>query len=234
MRRQIPQLDCVQCESREFGIFCELTEIASRELNQKKITNQYKKGQIIFYEGNQPFGLYCLYSGTVKLYKTGTDGRPQILRIASAGGVIGYRSLLANEIYHATAEVIEEADICFIDKNIFFSILEKNPQLASRLIQKLSQELRQAEELATSLAQCSARERMAELLLSLKKNYGRTTNHGTEIKLELSREEMAGMIGVTPETAIRLLSEFKQDGFIQIQDRKITILRGEKLLQSIH
>lgn len=224
--------DCKVCSSRLMGVFCSLEDPALGELSEHKTTNTYKKGQVILYEGNQAFGLYCVFTGKVKLYKTGVDGRQQIVRIAGPGDLLGYRSLFADEPYHATAEALEDASICCIDKQAFFSVLNKNPVLAMSLIKKLARELRHAEDLATSIAQRSVRERMAELLLMLKETYGKVSKKGVIIDLQLSREEMGEMIGITQETAIRLLSEFKKDGMIEVKDREITILDPKALVET--
>lgn len=225
--------DCKTCQSRLMGMFCALDDPALSELNRGKTTNIYKKGQIVFYEGNRAYGLYCILMGRVKLYKTGIDGRHQIVRIANPGDLLGYRSLFADEPYTATAESLEDSTICCIDKNSFFPVLAKHPELAMNVIKKLSAELRSAEDLATSIAQKSVRERMAELLLMLKEAYGKTAKSGgVVISLELTRQEMGEMIGVTPETAIRLLSEFKKDGFIDVDERRITITNTKKLLDT--
>lgn len=226
--------ECTDCDSRLLGVFCNLDGAALEEFNSHKTDNFYKKGQVIFYEDNDAFGLYCVYSGKIKLYKTGIDGRQQIVRIASNGDLLGYRSLFSDEPYSATAEVLEDAHICCIDKNAFFPVLAKYPELSLNIIKKLAMELRHAEDLATSMAQKSVRERMAELLLILKETYGRETKKGIQIDLRLSREEMAEMIGVTQETAIRLLSEFKQDGLIEVKERDITILDHRRLLTTAH
>lgn len=224
--------ECQTCTSRVLGVLCDLDSQSLNECNDHKTTNAYKKGQVIFYEGNQAFGLYCLFSGRVKLYKTGVDGKQQIVRIAGPGDLLGYRALFAGEPYPATGEVMEDATICCMDRNAFFPLLSKNPSLALNIIKKLSKELRQAEDLATSIAQRSVRERMAELLLMLKEAYGKPAKKGVRIDLQLSREELGDMIGITQETAIRLLSEFKQDGMIEVKDREISILNPSKLAET--
>ena len=223
---------CQVCPSRMLGVFSTLEGVALQEFDCHKTNNTYKRGQIIFYEGNRPYGLYCLFSGRVKLYKTGVDGKQQIVRIAGPGDLLGYRSLFSDEAYAASAEVLEDASICCIDRNAFFPVLAKNPQLALRIIKQLSHELRRAEDLATSIAQKSVRERMAELLLMLKETYGKETKKGVMLDIHLSREELAEMIGITQETAIRLLSEFKSDGMIEVREREITILDLKALLDT--
>lgn len=232
MQRPNGKLDCATCGSRVLGVLCSLDKAGLEECSEHKTTNQYKKGQVIFYEGNQSYGLYCIFAGRVKLYKTGVDGRQQIVRIAGPGDLLGYRSLFAEEPYAATAEVLEDATICCVDRNAFFPLLSKNPQLSLNIIRKLARELRDAEDLATSIAHRSVRERMAELLLMLKETYGKPAKSGVRIDLQLSREEMADMIGVTQETAIRLLSEFKKDGLIDVKERDITVLDAKGLVET--
>ncbi|MCP5467903.1 MAG: Crp/Fnr family transcriptional regulator [Deltaproteobacteria bacterium] len=229
MRTNSSTPNCKNCQSRGLGVFCQLSEEQLKQFNKHKTGNRYKKGQIIFYEDNQPFGLYCVFEGKIKLYKEGLDGKTQILRIVGPGDILGYRSLFAEEPYHATAEVLEDATICFVDKNFFFSTLDQDSQLSRNLIRKLSQQLRIAEGLATSLAHRSSRERMAELLLRLNEAYGIEERDTQRIALELSRAEIADMIGVTQETSIRLLSEFKKNKWINVQDRRIEILDLEAI-----
>ncbi len=222
-------IDCTACSSRVLGVLCNLKELALKECNEHKTTNYYKKGQVIFYEGNQSYGLYCVFSGRVKLFKSGVDGRQQIVRLAGPGDLLGYRSLFAGEAYHATAEAIEDATVCCIDKTAFFTMLGKNQELAFNVIRKLARDLREAEDKATSIAQRSVRERMAELLLMLVETYGRPSKKGRKIDLHLSREEMAEMIGITQETAIRLLSDFKKEGLVEVKEREITVLDAKAL-----
>lgn len=232
MTRNVTRKDCAECRARLKGLFAELMASSLKIINQHKTTNHYQKGQVIFYEENQAFGLYCIYSGRVKLSKTSSSGRQQIVRICKPGDLLGYRAVLAEEPYHATAEALEGSTICCIDISAFFQTLAKDQRLSRKLLTKLAKELKAAENLATSIAHLSVRERMAELLLMLKETYGKPTENGTLIELELSREEMAEMIGATQETAIRLLSEFKKDGYINVKDRQITILNTKALLDT--
>lgn len=226
-------LDCLHCASRLTGFFGDLTDAGVAQCNQHT-TNTYKAGQILFYEGNRAFGIYCIYSGRVKLYKTGHGGRLQIVRLAGPGDLIGYRSLFAEESYSATAEAMEDATVCFLEKSVFLPLLAKEPGLAMKMIRKLSGELRHAEDRMTDIAQKPVKERLAELLLLLKETYGKANNGGVEIGLSLSREEMAEMIGTTQETIIRLLSEFKARGFLKIDGRQIVITDMKPLLRIAH
>lgn len=228
--KRVAQPSCDTCPPRLLGLFCQLDDRLLGELTAHKTTNTYKRGQVIFYEGNNPFSVYCIYSGRVKLFKTDTDGHQHIVRLAGPGDLLGYRSLLAHEPYHASAEVIEDAVICCIDAKAFFALVASQPALALTVIKKLAHELRHAETWLTSIAHHSVRERMAELLLMLKESYGKSTADGTIIDLRLSREELAEMIGTTQESAIRLLTDLKDSGVIAVQGRSITIRDLDALL----
>ena len=224
-------LKCETCESRGKGIFCELESLALSKTSTNKVTNTYKKGHTIFFQGNPPFGLYCVNSGKIKISKIGNDGKESILRIAAPGDILGHRSLFSNENYSATATVIEEATICFIDKKFIFQAIKDEPSVALNIIQKLSHEMGTAEARGASMSQKNVRERLAELLLVLKKSYGSQDGKRTRLDIKLSREEIASMVGTANETIIRFISEFKDLGIIEQEGKTIYILDEEKLME---
>lgn len=225
-------IPCELCAIRSLGLFCQLSVADQATCDQHKTTNIYRSGQVLFYEGNRPEGVYCVFSGKIKLYKTGTGGRLQIVRLAGQGDLLGYRSLIADETYLATAEVLEEATVCFIDKSTFFELLGRNRNLSMAMMQKIARELGLAETQVVDVVQKSTRERVAGLLLTLKEAYGKNGPQGVELGIELSREEMAEMIGTTQETVIRILSELRTSGIIEVNGRVITI-RQDDALKSI-
>ncbi len=191
----------------------------------------FKKGQVIFSEGGHPLGLFCINDGKVKIEHSGVDGKEQIVRMAKGGDVLGYRALLSNERYNASAVALDDTDVCFIPKDPFFNVLKTNPGLSLDIIKMLSSELRKAEETITDLAQKPVRERMAEALLFLKETYG-FEEDGQTINVILSREDIANLVGTATETAIRLLSEFKKDGIVESVGKKLRIANIEKLIKT--
>jgi len=199
---------------------------------QHKVLNSYKKGQTIFFQGNPPFGLYCVSNGKIKVSKLGQDGKESILRIAGPGDVLGHRSLFGKENYSATATVIEDAMICFLDKTYIYSALKNNPSIALNLIEKLSREMGAAESRNASMSQKSARERLAELFLNFIKNYGHEESDGRiRLEIKLNRDEIASIVGTAHETIIRLISEFKTEGILEQEGKTIFILDQDKLLE---
>jgi CRP-like cAMP-binding protein len=217
--------DCEHCQVRHLSPMRNLSSEQIQELSQCKLAHGYKAGQIIFYEGNRPFGVYCLEKGKVKLTKYTPDGKSYIVRLARAGDLLGYRSFLTNEPYSATAEVIEEATVCFLERNSFLQSLRQNPSFALDMLEQLGSDLKQAEDKARDLAYKSVPERLAELLLTLKESYGEETEAGVKLDIRLTREELASMLGTTIETTVRNLTRFKEKELISF-DKKNIILRN--------
>lgn len=230
MKKSAHAPSCENCSSRVEGILCDLNASEIDEISQHKINNVYKKGQTLFVQGNHPFGLYCICNGNIKLTKTGLDGKETIVRIAHGGDILGHRSLFTSDNYSATATAMEDTDVCFIDKKCILKIIEKNPSVALSIINKLSRDLGTAEKKLSSLHQKNVRERLAELILSLKVTHGVKENGRWRIDLKLTREEMATMIGTANETLIRFMTEFKDAGIIEQEGKTIFIKDEEELL----
>jgi len=218
-----PDLHCEHCQSRNKGLFCTLAAPAVRDLDRHKVANHYRRRQVLFYEGQNPSGLYCVSSGKVKLYKTGADGRSLIVRMASAGELVGYRALFSGEPYHATAEMIEEGDVCFVDKQSIFDLVARDPGLALRALKLLSHELGEAEEKLKKMSQKSVKERLAELLLLFRQGCGKPTDNGVLLDQKLTREEIAQLLGSAPETIIRMLHDFQEKRWLRLDGKSIVL-----------
>jgi CRP/FNR family transcriptional regulator len=207
-----------------------MSKIELGELSQTKSFNVYKKGQIIFFERNQPQGLFCIYSGKVKIHKLGHDGKDQILRLAKKSNVIGYRALLSNDCYHASATAIEDSVICFFPKATYQQQIISSPQIASELIKLLSSDLKSAEQKAMNLAQKHVHERIAETLLMLKDFFG-TENDNITLNTIITRENIANIAGTTTETAIRTLSDLQKKKLIELEGKKIKVVNLPGLIK---
>jgi len=219
---------CKNCVARLNSILREIEEVDVNALSGNKCCSFYKKGQVIFNQGTTPHGIFVIYSGKVKLFQLAENGREQIVRLAKPGDAIGYRALLGNEKYTASAETLEESNICFIPKELFFNIMSRNPTITTQLLNLLSHDLKNAERKITDLAQKPVRERMAEALLFIKETYGYESDKRT-INVVMKREELANLVGTTTETAIRLLADFKHEQLIELVNKKIKIIDLKKL-----
>lgn len=225
-------------ESKFLSVFNDKSfkEILSKEDYNKYIeakkTVFFNKGEALFEEGSNVDGIYFIENGTAKLYKLGFNRKEQILRFIKEGDIIGYRALLIGEAYQATAEAMSDLQAIFIPSDVFLHLLEIDSQLSYTMLQKISFELGESSNTVTFLAQKTVRERLAEVLLLLEQKLG--TDPEGFIKISLTREEIANLIGTATESAIRLISEFKQDDYIAVEGRNIKILNHEKLKKLGH
>lgn len=222
---------CENCKSLRGTILAELSPDEINKVESDKTCNFYKKGQTIFFEGNFPDGLFCIREGKVKIFKTGNEGKEQIIRLAKTGDVIGYRALIAGEKYNATAATLEDSKICLIRKNVIFELFRKNDRFSMKLIRLLSHDLGDIENHFVQLAQKPVRERLAETLLILKDTYGMDSDNDSLLNISLSREDLANIVGTATETVIRLLTELKNENIIYTKARKIGILDLNKLIE---
>lgn len=229
MKKKNIYCDVKICECVSKSLFRHLSDEAFRELNRIKITNTFKKGLILFTEGNPVFGIYCIGSGRIKVSKTGSCGKESIQRITGPGDILGERSLFAGGKFMKTATVIEDATVCFIDKEFVLKAIQSAPKVAIGLLQKLSHEFYAAEEKLASMAQKSVRARTANLLLSLKESFGSEQLGRTYINVKLTREEMASMVGTANETMIRILSDFRDERLIEMDGKIIYLLNAPRL-----
>ena len=223
-------IDCSRCDKREQSIFCNTHGEHLDDISNSKTCSVYKKGQVVFHEGGHPFGVYCVNKGKIKLSIIGDEGKEQIVRLARDGDVLGYRSMLVNERYNATATVLEDSQVCFIPREVFMRTLRSDTALSFEVMKLLSNQLREAEVKLTHLAQKPVRERLAETLLFLKETYGFEPD-STFISVQLTREEIANLVGTATETAIRLLSELNKEKVIELSGKKIGIANMRELVR---
>jgi CRP/FNR family transcriptional regulator len=223
-------VDCQSCEHLDQHLFKLLNKNQCDWVSSSSCRKSFPKGEYIFYEGDDPQGIFCISRGKVKLVRSGLHDHNIIVRIAVSGELLGYRALFSKEPYSASAEVIEEAHVCFIPKETIDRLLEKNIQLASALLTKVSRELRNSEERMHRLVDAPLRERLAELLVMLKDQYGTTVRDQTPyLNFKLSRKEMADFLGTTTESVIRALSDFRKEGLVGIEGKEIALTRLAEL-----
>lgn len=223
----IPQ--CENCSSKPLSVFNELPSDELNEISTSKGCNYYRKGQTIFFEGNNSHGIYCVHKGKIKMHKLGYDGKEQIIRFAKDGDILGYRALLSGENYSLSATVLEDSSVCYIPKNSLIELISKDPKFAIKVMELTCREMGKATHAITNLAQKPVRERLAEVLLILKQTFGERSDGSIDIAL--SREEIASLVGTATESCIRILSEFKRDELVKLEGKKITILQHNKLMQ---
>ena len=219
---EIHDISCEACTIRTHPLFRHLDPQELQEISLSKITESYKRGSIIYQEGMRMKGFYCVQKGIIKIYKTGSDGKEQIVRFAKPGDVIGYRSVVSNEPACTTTEVLEESILCHIPAEILLKLIQNNGLFAVELMKLTCKELGEANSYITDIAQKTVKERLAEILLHLDEEFGEDASG--VLKVSLTREELSNIVGTATESIIRLLSEFKSRGYLELNGRKIKIL----------
>jgi CRP-like cAMP-binding protein len=222
---QVPLCDKCSLESSSIFKYLKSDEVIS--INFEKDFRQYKRGDILYQEGNRISGFYCVNSGIIKVFKTGFDGKEQIIRFAKQGDIIAYRSVLSNELACTSAKVIEDCQVCFIPSEILISFIKTNPNFALELVKLACHELGEANSFITDIAQKTVRERLAEVLLYLVNDFG--LDNQQFLNISLTREELANIVGTATESVIRLLSEFKSDKLVELSGRRIKIINTKGL-----
>lgn len=220
--------DCQNCTKNKDSIFKFLSKEEHEILEEHKQCTSYKKGEIIYKEGDMPGGLICLCSGKVKIFKEGVGGRDQIIRMEKDVNFIGFRALFANEHYIASAVAIDDCSLCYLEKKVLEKLIKVNGNFALKIINLLAKELGFSNERTVSLTQKHIRGRLAESLLVLVNTFGFDTD-GKTIKVLLSREDLANLSNMTTSNAIRTLSTFASEGVISIDGRKITVEQLDNL-----
>ena len=213
--------NCKPCLSSLNDLFKTLNNEQSKYLESQKICNEYRKGSILYKETSRIMGVYCICEGVLKIYKTGSDGKEQIVAFARSGDITGYRSILSNEAACTTAEAIQNAIVCQIPSNVIIELVKTNGDFALHLLKLTCRELNQANSFIKDIAQKTVRERLAETLLMLEETFG-VTEEGY-LNIILTREEIANIVGTATESVIRLLSEFRREKIISMKGKQLAL-----------
>lgn len=191
----------------------------------------YKKGEIVFREGGYPTGIFYITKGKIKKYKRNTDGKEHIIYVANTGELIGYHAILAEDHYPDSAATLEESTITFITKEVFLEVVQRSTILSSRLLKTLSHEFAVLVNGLALFAQRSVRERLALQLVVLREKYKVDFQPGMPVEINLSREDLASLVGTARENVARILSDFKDEGLLKTEGRKIIVLDIKKLVE---
>lgn len=197
-----------------------------KSLSEERKVKHYKKRETIFEEGDYPRYLFFVKSGKVKLFKTNDDGKEYIINIFKSGEFFGYIDLIKSSEYSESAAALEDADISLIPKEDFIQLLHANRDVASQLIKMLANNISEKEEQLLHLAYNSVRKRVADAIIYL-------SEKEENENISILRDDLARIVGTAKESVIRMLTEFKGDGYIDIVDGVIHLKEKEKL-RSLH
>ena len=223
-------ISCKNCSHFKSSLFSNLCHEEVEHIDDAKSCTTYKKGQVLFHEGTRPLGVFCIHQGKIKLYKQGYDGKEQIVRITKESDIIGYKAMLGDSSYWLTAETLEQSKICFIPKADFMEMFMQNEDLRQNLLKSVCREQGAMAEKMLQLSQMSVRERFAASLLMLKEIYG--GQEDSDVEINLTREDLANIVGTATETLIRLLHDFKEEKLVSANGRKIVIHDKKALIKA--
>jgi CRP-like cAMP-binding protein len=193
-----------------------------KKLSDEHRTKTYKKRETIFEEGEYPRYLYFIASGNVKVFKTNDDGKEYIIEVLKEGDFLGYVDLIKDENYTESAAALEETKLSLIPRDDFNKLINANRDVASQMIKMLASDVSEKEEQLLNLAYNSVRKRVATAVVYLSEKYDTLT-------FSVLRDDLARIVGTAKESVIRMLTEFKEDGYLEIKDGKIIVKEKEKL-----
>lgn len=225
--------NCVDCKHRAGDFFCNLPPDQLKDFEALKYSTIFPKGAMLFVEGQSPRGVFMLCSGRVKLSTCSGEGKSLITQIAEPGELLGLSASISGRPYEVTAETLAPCQVNFIRREDFIRFLTLHGSACMRVAECLSHNYHNTHEQVRSLGLShSAAEKMAKLILEWCARNGKTSDRGIQLKLTLTHEEIAQIIGSSRETVTRLLSEFKNKEFIYVKGSTL-IVRNKGALETM-
>lgn len=218
---------CENCIIRQMNSFKALKKEELKRMSDSKETKSFKKGDVIFKEGERLGGVFCVRDGISKLSKLSDNGRDQIVKLATKGEVLGQRSVISSESTNLSATALEDMEVCFIPKNYIEEPLQTNPIFTNAVLKQMAQDLKFADDVIVNMAQKSVRQRLAEALLYLENNFG--VDSEGYLYLQLSRADIADVVGTATELLIRTLTKMKKEGIINTTGKRIKLVDKKEL-----
>ncbi len=218
---------CEQCIVRQFSSLKALGKEELLKMAECKTSYTIKKGEPIFEEGEMTNGIYCVKDGVCKLSKLSSNGKDQIVKLVKPGELLGQRSMISEEPANLSAVALEDMEVCFIPRTEIIQFFNQNNQFSMNVMKTICGDLKDADEHMVNMAQKSVKERLAGTLIYLEETFGKEADD--TLRLQLSREELAGMIGTATESCIRLLSELNKSNLIELVGKRIKIIDKAKL-----
>jgi CRP-like cAMP-binding protein len=196
------------------------------DLDKERKTRTFKKKDIIYREGDFGSYVYKIKNGKVKTYRINEDGKELVHDLLKEGDFLGERAVIQDDTRTEFAEAMEETELVLIPRNDFHELIFGNREVSSQFIKLLSRHLSEREFELMEMAYNTVRKRTADSLLKLYDTYSKDDG---VVTFEISRADLAGMVGTATESVIRILSEFKKDNWIEINGSSISVLEVEKI-----
>ncbi len=224
---------CITCKLRTDRIFCDLPDNALQAFEAIKYATAYPQGAVLFVEGQLPRGIFVLCKGSVKLSINSPSGRTVIVKLAEPGEVLGLSATISGKPYEVTAETIDPCQVNFVKRDDFLRFLKDDVEACFKVAEQLSEKYHNACKEAGALGLShSAAEKLAKLLLEWSLKNGEASKAEPRLKLRLTHEEIAQMIGTSRETVTRLFAELKKRQILQAKGSTL-VIRNTAALREI-
>lgn len=214
---------------KESPLFSGLSDSETRQIESIAITKRYRKGELIFSEGDKATGFFVNLSGQIKVYKLSADGREQILHIICPKESFAEAALFGGSTYPAFAESLTQTQVLYFPKDRFLGLIRDNPQLSLNMIGGLSLWLRRFVDLVEELSLKDVSARVAKYLLDVSIRSGRKGEEGIVFELEVSKIQLASRLGTISETLSRVFRKLRDQEIIRVEGKKIIVLNKEGL-----
>ncbi len=208
------------------GIFAGMPENMMRELKKIAVEQAFEKGEMIFYEGDESFGLYVVLSGLIKIYKLSADGREQIFQFIKPSETFGEVVVFSGKAVPAHAEAVQRSRVLLFPRRDFLEMIRANPDLALTMLAILSERLRRFTVQVENLSLKEVPSRLAGYFLYLSREEAK----GEVIELDISKGQLASLLGTIPETFSRILRRMAEQGVIEVRGHQIRLLDIPKLI----
>jgi CRP-like cAMP-binding protein len=213
------------------ALFAALSNGERAGIEKQATRRVYEKDEYIFFEGDPGEWLVFVAEGQVKMIKHSESGRETILATFGPGQIVGEVGVLVGEVYPATAQALEPTVTFSLRRDDYVELVRTHPDLAWALIRELGRRLQRSHETIRSMAVEKVERRIARVLLRMASTAGKRLEDGAvEITLPLSRQDIADMAGTVMETAIRTLSKFQKQGFIETREGHIILVKPHQLV----
>ena len=223
---------CIECKLRERSIFCNLPSRVVQAIEGIKYTTSYPQGAVLFVEGQVPRGAFIICRGRVKLYISSSDGNTLILRVAESGDVLGLSAAVSGETYALTAETLDPSQVTFLRRDDLSRLMHEHPEVALRIAQHLAERYSDTcHEMRSLMLTHSAAGKLATLILEW---IARNANarQPVSLKITLTHEEIAQIIGTSRETVTRVFAEFRKKQWINTRGSTL-VVRNKAALESL-
>lgn len=225
---------CSDCLTRQTSEWCALSDEELKLVDQAKLTRTFEPGEVVFHQGGSCKGVYCIQSGLIGFRRVDEEGNSALLRLCNAGETIGYRAFLSKHDHSNTAEVLSPSVVCFVPRSLVTRLLGENPRLGERFLGHCMEDMSRTEaDYARSLT-LKMKSRLLHVLMIFYEQAGyRDQSENFVLELPIQRQQLAAMLGASPESVSRMIRRLETEGLLKFDDRRVRFSDMDAIFQEI-